>query len=75
MLDEIAAGNLKFWPIISQGGTYTYNAVKVIAYYLRPFVKTNKLKKTLWPLFMDGVQLPEGHRVTTKGHFTFYHWL
>ena len=45
MLDEIAAENLKFWPIISQGGTYTYNAVKVIAYYLRPFVKTNKLKK------------------------------
>ena len=30
-LDEINVGNLKFRPIISQIGTYTYNAAKVIA--------------------------------------------
>ena len=31
------------------------------------------LKKTLWPLFMDGVQLPQGYRATTRRQFTFYH--
>ena len=35
-LDEINIDNLKFRPIISQIGTYTYNAVKVIAEYLKP---------------------------------------
>ena len=29
--------------------------------------------KTLWPLFMDGVQLSQGYRATTRMHFTFYH--
>ena len=28
--------------------------------------------KTLWPLFMDGVQLSQGYRATTRRHFTFY---
>ena len=27
------------------------------------------LKKTLWPLFMDGVRLPQGYRATSKRHF------
>ena len=31
------------------------------------------LKKTLWSLFMDGVQLPQGYRVTTRRQFSFYH--
>ena len=35
-LDEINIENLKFRPIISQIGTYTYNAAKVIAEYLKP---------------------------------------
>ena len=35
-LDEIKVDNLKFRPIISQIGTYTYNATKVIAEYLKP---------------------------------------
>ena len=35
-LDEINVDNLKFRPIISQIGTYTYNAAKVIAEYLKP---------------------------------------
>ena len=35
-LDEINIDNLKFRPIISQIGTYTYNAAKVIAEYLKP---------------------------------------
>ena len=30
-------------------------------------------KKTLWPLFMDGVQLPQDYRATTRRKFTFYH--
>ena len=34
-LDEITVENLKFRPIISQVGTYTYNAAKVIANYLK----------------------------------------
>ena len=35
-LDEINVDNLKLRPIISQIGTYTYNAAKVIAEYLKP---------------------------------------
>ena len=35
-LDEITMEKLKFRPIISQVGTYTYNAAKVIADYLKP---------------------------------------
>ena len=31
------------------------------------------LKKTLWPLFMDRVQLLRGYRATTRRQFTFYH--
>ena len=27
------------------------------------------LKKTLWPLFMDGVRLPQGYRATSKRLF------
>ena len=34
--DEITIEKLKFRPIISQVGTYTYNAAKVIADYLKP---------------------------------------
>ena len=34
----------------------------------------NKLYfKTLWPLFMDGVQLPQSYRATSRRQFTFYH--
>ena len=29
--------------------------------------------KTLWPLFIDGVQLPQGYRATLRRQFTFYH--
>ena len=35
-LDDINVNNLKFRPIISQIGTYTYNSAKVIAEYLKP---------------------------------------
>ena len=35
-LDEITIEKLKFRPIISQVGTYAYNAAKVIADYLKP---------------------------------------
>ena len=35
-VDEIAIEKLKFRPIISQGGTCSYNAAKVIADYLKP---------------------------------------
>ena len=30
-------------------------------------------KKALWLVFMDGVYLPQGYRVTMKRQFTFYH--
>ena len=29
--------------------------------------------KTLWPLFIDEVQLPQGNRATTMRQFIFYH--
>ena len=35
------------------------------------FINVNK-KETLCPLFMDGVQLPQGYRATTRRQFTFY---
>ena len=35
-LDDITVDNLKFRPIISQIGTYTYNASRVILQYLKP---------------------------------------
>ena len=28
---------------------------------------------TLWPLFVDGVLLPQGYRATSRRQFTFYH--
>ena len=40
-IDEIAIDNLKFHPIIAQTGTYTYNAVQVIAKYLKPLCSGN----------------------------------
>ena len=30
-------------------------------------------KNTLWPLFMDGIQLSQGYRATMRRQFTFYH--
>ena len=29
--------------------------------------------KTLWPIFMNGVQLSQGYRATSGKQFTFYH--
>ena len=37
------------------------------------YLKLCLKKKTLWPLFMDGVQLPQGYRGTSRRQFTFYH--
>ena len=31
------------------------------------------LKKTLWYYFMDGVQLSQGYKTTTRRQSTFYH--
>ena len=42
-LDDINVNNLKFRPIISQIGTYTYNDAKVIAEYLKP-LRSNQYK-------------------------------
>ena len=33
----------------------------------------SKTLKTLWPLFIDGVQLCQGYRATSMRQFTFYH--
>ena len=38
-LENITTTNLKFWSIIDQTGTFTYNAAKVISDYLRPLCK------------------------------------
>ena len=40
-VDEIALDNLKFWPIIAQTDTYTYNAAQVIVEYLSPLYNEN----------------------------------
>ena len=41
LLDGITVGNLKSPPIISQVGTYTYNAARVIANNLKPLCQIN----------------------------------
>ena len=33
----------------------------------------DRFLKTLWPLFMDGVQLSQGYRITTRRQVGFYH--
>ena len=43
LLNKITIEKLKFGPIISQVGTYTYNAAKVVADYLKPLCQ-NKYK-------------------------------
>ena len=40
-IDHITLENLKFQPIITQSGTYTYNAAQVIAGYLKPLCSDN----------------------------------
>ena len=37
------------------------------------FLFNKKKKSTLWPIFMDGVQLPHSFRVTSRRQFTFCH--
>ena len=36
-------------------------------------LEQNFKKKTLWPIFIDGVQLSQGYRATMRRHFTFHH--
>ena len=36
-------------------------------------LRTDVTKKILLPLFVDGFQLPQGYRATTRKQFTFYH--
>ena len=40
-IDHITLENLKFRPIITQSGTYTYNVAQVIAGYLKPLCSDN----------------------------------
>ena len=35
-LEGITVANLKFWPILDQTGTFTYNKAKAVSYYLHP---------------------------------------
>ena len=58
-LDEITIEKLKFRPIISQVGTYTYNVAKVIADYLKPLCQNEyKINNTQSFLFMLKDQTP-----------------
>ena len=34
-------------------------------------IENKRKKTTLWPLFMDGVQLPQGYTAITRRQFTF----
>ena len=53
---DINLENLKFRPIISQVGTYTYNAAKVIADYLKPLVAENDYMLTNTQDFADEIR-------------------
>ena len=52
-LDDINEDNLKFRPIISQVGTQTYNAARVIGEYLKPLIHENKYIITSTTDFAD----------------------
>ena len=43
---DITVDNLKFYPILEQFGTYTYNAAQVIANYLKALCSNNGYVKT-----------------------------
>ena len=46
----------------------------LLCYFIYLFFYLKKKKeKALWSVFMNGIQLPEGYRATTRRHFTFYH--
>ena len=34
-------------------------------------ISDGNIKKKLWPLFMDRVQLPQGYRATSRGNLLF----
>ena len=36
-------------------------------------ITKEKRKVTLWPLFVDGVQLSQGYRATTRRQFIFHY--
>ena len=45
-------------------------------YILVKLLKRNfKKKKTLWSLFVNGVQLPHGYRAISRRQLTFYHYV
>ena len=33
------------------------------------------IKKSFWPLFIDGVQLSQSYRATARKQFIFYHYV
>ena len=45
----------------------------LLLFYLFIFLFKKKERKALWSVFMNGIQLLEGYRATTRRHFTFYH--
>ena len=59
LLDKVTVENLKYQPIVSQVGTYTYNAAQVIANYLKPLCQNKyKITDTQSFLFMLREQSP-----------------
>ena len=64
------------FPLKWQLGLFTLKRMCVKRYKKSWAAKLNcSIKKTLtlWPLFMDGVQLSQGCRATTRRQFPFYH--
>ena len=47
---DIAVDNLKFCPIIAQSRTYTYNAVQIIANYLKSLCSNNEVYHSKHPI-------------------------
>ena len=47
-INDVNLDHLKFWPIMDQTGTYTYNAVQVISNSLKPLcINEYSIKDTL----------------------------
>ena len=52
---------------------FFYNSVIEPSGIRKCFQNLKLKRKTLWPLFVDGVQLSQGYRANTKRQFTYYH--
>ena len=72
--NHFSSGKSKIWKTISVFENLTVDKGLIISeFFWKLKLLMISLIKSLWPLFMDGAQLSQGYRATTRRHFIFYH--